>query len=292
MHVFFKRNIIDNVGFLNKIIRKNKIDVIYNHFCETKILIAVDIVRVLNPQAKVVEHFHNHYNNFDSPLKKLAKKIIYSEDKHIGCSKGVAESLPFKKDKVFYATNGIYFPRLDSYEKIEIAQKGDFAILMLGRPYHRKGIDLAIRAIKKLNNPKIKLFISLSAGRGEFEKEMIADFGEVPNFATILEPRNDIATYYRNADLFISAAREEGFCYAIPEAMYCGMPVISSDIDGIPRDIPDLMLFESENVDELSEAIKGVYEGKNKFDKKNVKKYLEDNYSADAWAEKVLEILL
>ena len=108
---------------------------------------------------------------------------------------------------------------------------------------------------------------------------------------TILEPRNDIATYYRNADLFISAAREEGFCYAIPEAMYCGTLVISSDIDGIPRDIPDLILFESENVDELSEAIEGVYSKKYKFDKKNVKKYLEDNYSVDAWAKKILEIL-
>ena len=101
----------------------------------------------------------------------------------------------------------------------------------------------------------------------------------------------DIAAYYRNADLFISVAMEEGFCYAIPEAMYCGTPVISSNIDGIPCDIPDLILFESENSDELSGAIKTVYDKKYKFDKKKVKKYLEDNYSADMWAKKVLEIL-
>ena len=91
--------------------------------------------------------------------------------------------------------------------------------------------------------------------------------------------------------MFISAAREEGFCYAIPEAMYCGTPVISSDIDGTPRDIPDLMLFESKNVDGLSEVIEAVYGKENKFDKKKVKKNLEDNYSADAWAERVVEIL-
>lgn len=217
--------------------------------------------------------------------------MIYSADLYIGCSKSVAEKLPFKKSKCRYATNAIYLPRLDDYEKVKLGKKDDFVVLMFGRPYERKGVDLAIKAIQKLDNPKIKLVISLSVLREEFEATMRADFGEIPEFVEIVPPRNDIGSYYHAANLFISPAREEGFCNAIPESMYCGTPCISSDIDGIPREIPDLILFKSEDVDELSKDIKLVYDGKNRFDTKMVKKYVEDNFSVTEWARKIEKIL-
>ena len=62
-----------------------------------------------------------------------------------------------------------------------------------------------IWAIKKLDNPKIKLFISLSTLRDGFEKEMIVDFSKIPSFLTVLEPRNDIAAYYRSDFIYFGS---------------------------------------------------------------------------------------
>lgn len=289
--VYFRRRILDDVHVLNKFIRDKKIDIIYTHFCQKELMLTIKLVKMMNPRIKVVEHLRNHFDTSKNPIKRTLQRIIYSADLYIGCSESVAKKLPFKQEKCRYATNAIYLPRLDEGRKAKLAEKGEFVVLMFGRPYYRKGVDLAIWAIRKLNNPKIKLVISLSALRNEFEKEIEAEFGEIPDFVEIVPPRNDIGSYYRAANVFISPSREEGFCNAIPESMYCGTPCISSDIEGIPRDIPDLILFENEDVDALSKDIKLVLDGKNKFEAGKVKNYIEDNFSVVKWAEKISDIL-
>lgn len=291
--VYFRRNVFSfrEVFAISDFVRKKKIGVIYTHFCQKKMMLTLKLVKMLNPKVKIVEHLRNHFNTAKNPIRRTLQHMVYSADLYIGCSKSVAEKLPFKKSKCRFATNAIYLPRLDEYEKVKLVGKSDFVVLMFGRPYERKGVDLAIKAIQKLDNPKIKLVISLSVLRDEFEAEIRKDFGEIPDFVEIVPPRNDIGSYYHAANLFISPAREEGFCNAIPESMYCGIPCISSDIDGIPREIPDLILFKSEDIDQLSKDIELVYEGKNKFDAKKVKKYIEENFSVTEWAEKISKML-
>lgn len=289
--VYFKRHILQDAMTISRFVREKKIEVIYAHFCEKELMLMLKLVKMMNPRVKIVEHLRNHFDAAKNPIKRILKRMIYSADLYIGCSKSVAEKLPFKKTKCRYATNAIYLPRLDEYEKVELAGKGDFVVLMFGRPYYRKGVDLAIKAIQELENPKIKLVISLSVLRKEFEAEIRKDFGEIPEFVKIVPPRNDIGSYYHAANLFISPAREEGFCNAIPESMYCGIPCISSDIDGIPREIPDLILFKSKDFKQLSRDIKLVYDKKNKFDAKKVKKYVEDNFSVTEWAKKISKML-
>ena len=50
--------------------------------------------------------------------------------------------------------------------------------------------------------------------------------------------REDIADYYRAADLFILPSKQEGLPVALMEAMASGLPVIASDIRGC-RDLID-----------------------------------------------------
>src|SRR5437879_9500126 len=98
----------------------------------------------------------------------------------------------------------------------------------------------------------ISLLLSLSINREVIESKIRERFEQVPQWLTILDPRDDIASYYKLSDYFISASREEGFCNALVEAAYCGRPIITSDIPGPQSlNIPHTYKFTSENVAEL-----------------------------------------
>lgn len=287
--LFLEEDILKNIRILNKLIKEKNIDIMYSHFCLPKTQLAIKISRILNRKIKLMQHFHNHYDLPDNFLKKIVFKFIFKGDINIGCSEDVAKSIPYKNKT--YVTNAIDFSRLNDYENIKLADDDKFIILMFGYTYERKGVDLAIKAISRLKNNKIILAISISKNPEEFKQCIIKDFGKIPDFVQILEPRNDIATYYKASNLFLSAAREEGFCYAIVESMYCGTPCICTKLAGQPNEIPDLITVESENVEQLSKAIKLVLDMKNKFSEKLVKKYIINIYGIDNWVYEVKKVM-
>lgn len=286
---YLENNIQNNIKIISNIIDDKKIDIVYSHFCLPKTQLAVKISTTLNKKVKLFQHFHNHYEAPKEFFKKYIFKWIFNGDLNIGCSEDVAKSLPFKEKKVTFVTNAIDFSRLDKYENIKLDTENKFIVLMFGYTYYRKGVDLAIKAISKLNNENIVLAISVSKNVDEFKQNIIDDFGEVPKFVKILEPRNDIATYYKASNLFLSAAREEGFCYAIVESMYCGTPCICTKLQGQPNEIPDLITVQKEDIDSLAININRVISNENRFNYENIKKYLIKNYGIDSWSNKIIE---
>lgn len=274
---------------LNKFIKAKKINIIYSHFCLPRTQLIVKMMALKNRNVRLYQHFHNHFALPNNIFKRTIFKYIYEGDVNIGCSADVANTLPYKNST--YATNAIDFARLEYYEPYNIAEKNQFIILMFGYTYYRKGVDLAIRAISKLNNKDIILAISVSKNVSEFKNNIKKDFGKIPSFVKILEPRNDIATYYKASNLFLSAAREEGFCYAIVESMYCGLPCVCTDLPGQPNDIPNLVKVPKENVDALSEKINLFINNKVDFNEEKTKKYIIQTYAIDNWVKNVKRIL-
>lgn len=80
--------------------------------------------------------------------------------------------------------------------------------------------------------------------------------GEMPAWVQLLPPREDIATYYNAADVFLSASRTEAFSYCLVEAAYCRPMLVSSDIPG-PNDlrISGMQLFPTKDADALSDVL-------------------------------------
>lgn len=277
---------------LKNIIKKENITIMYSHFCRHKTQFAVKVTRIFNHKIKLVSHFHNHCKVNGNIIKRSFMKVaykLYEGDLNIGCSESVMESMPYKKSKTTYVDNAINFERLDNYRDINIPKCNDksFVVLMFGFDYYRKGVDLAIKAIKELNDPNIILAISLASNKEKAENNIKKEFGDIPEFVIFLEPINDIATYYHKADLFLSAAREEGFCYSIVEAAYCKTKILSSNIPGVPKDIPGEYIFESDNYKDLTEKINNIYGNRSNGKTEYAKEFVQKKYNINHWADEI-----
>jgi glycosyltransferase involved in cell wall biosynthesis len=69
---------------------------------------------------------------------------------------------------------------------------------------------------------------------------------------------DDVAALFRAADVFVSAAREEGYSFAVGEAMACGLPVVGSDIPGTAHfwPAPGFLRYPVEDRDALASRLR------------------------------------
>ncbi len=285
---FFKSQII-----LSRILKDT--DVVHTHFIDMKQMILLRVVRLFSKtNCKVIHHIHNHYESSANIIKRNLKKISLKNDLLLACGIGVYDSIKKAglKNNLDFIDNGIDFKRLDKFNKYSL-DKEKFNILMFGFDYKRKGVDLAIKSCHILVNKgfNIQLNISLSRNKEFVENEIKKMFSSIPSWISILSPRNDIATYYRNMDLFISPSREEGLCYSLIEAAYCDCLIVASNISGQNElSIDEIIWCQKENIDDLCSKIKYVMSLddstiKNMLDRQ--KKCVIDKYSIQRWVDDI-----
>ena len=75
------------------------------------------------------------------------------------------------------------------------------------------------------------------AGDGEMMGEMrgILDKSELGRDVRYLGLRNDVESFLPEADLLLMSSRAESFCLAALEAMACGVPVLATNVGGLPE---------------------------------------------------------
>ena len=115
----------------------------------------------------------------------------------------------------------------------------DILVLQPTRIVHRKGIETTIELIRRLDDPRVKLVISHSAGdEGSAYAERVADYAALLGVEVILADRligagSDVDTRrfsiwdaYREADLVTYPSTYEGFGNAFLEAVYHRKPIL------------------------------------------------------------------
>jgi len=293
---------IHDVRLMIQIIKRHNVGIIHTHFGGIKDILLTKLLKIVKPSLMDIIHHHNHYNKSNSAFKEVLKKIVMHGSIHIACSKDVSVNLiesGFKQKTVYTAENAIDFTRLDNYEPVakeSLGIKGDDKMfLMFGFDYLRKGVDIVVHAMQPLaGDKKIVLGIVLSTNK-ELVKGRLTEIlgGSIPDWIKLLPPRDDIATYYKIADCFISASREEGFCYSVIEAIYAGCQTIQSKIRGHRFDIPNCKIFESESIDGLRECILGILNESRKIKEEinaEQKDYVIKKYRLDNWVDKIIDV--
>ena len=223
-------------------------------------------------RVRTVLHLHNHIILPRNPLLRLPHKLYFrSVSRFVCCSESVAAHLiadGISKERVRVAENAIAFERLDHYDTSVRASlplpEGAKLALMFGYNFEVKGVDLAVEAVRLLREREhlpIVLAVALSSNLESVRARILAQLGisELPDWILLLPPREDVGSYYRMADVFLSPSRQEGFCYALVEAAYCRTPVLASAIDA-QKDLalPKNAFFAPEDAGALSSAMHRV----------------------------------
>lgn len=108
----------------------------------------------------------------------------------------------------------------------------DVLVLSVGELQVRKNHEPIIRAIASLNDPKIKYII---CGRGELLEYLktLSKELKIENQIQFLGHRYDIGEILKVSDIFAHPSKREGLGIAALEAMAVGLPLVTSNIQGI-----------------------------------------------------------
>ncbi len=180
--------------------------------------------------------------------KLFIHRVLKAADVIIATTKSYAEESPFLRgylDKIVVIPNGINIDEVttklskhESRERLKL-QDDINIILFFGSLVEYKGPDILIKAFKlvKKEFPSVKLIF---AGRGHMVSRLKAmakqmDLADDIIFAGFVEDENK-PLYYKAADIFClpSTTMAESFGIVNLEAMAAGLPVVSSNLGGIP----------------------------------------------------------
>lgn len=277
---------------LREIIKIENIQIIHTHFLVYNYALFI-AKHTFAKKIKIIAHIHNQFvipKTKSAPIKKFVMEHSY--DVIIGVSKSVADGLnrQIQHKNINYIDNAICFSRLDTFEKISLRDhENQKVVLMAGWPALVKGVDIAAKAISELRNDgnDIKLCIMQSGDFEQTRRCVTEAIGSYPDWVEILPPREDVATYYNAADIFLSASRTEAFSYCLVEAAYCEPMLITSNVPG-PNDlrIDGMERFVSGDVVDLSKKIEKLLHLEKMFHirKDNVKQL----YALKKWTESII----
>ena len=178
--------------------------------------------------------------------------------------------------KIKFQTMGIddyYFEAADknkSRKKLNWP-KNKKIILFVGRLIPSKGIEYLLDAMKDLKDIELKII-----GWGEQEKyEKYAKEKKLDNVKFLGSIFNrDKLPYLSAADAFILPSCKEGASVSVMEAMARDLPIVTTDIGGMPLMVhngKEGIVIKQRSSEEIVKGIKEIL----KWKKKNIKKYAE-----------------
>jgi glycosyltransferase involved in cell wall biosynthesis len=107
-----------------------------------------------------------------------------------------------------------------------------FLLLSVGELNENKNHQIILKALAKINNPKIHYAIAGVGDKKEYLLELADELG-VSGQLHLLGYRNDIPQLNAAADIFCFPSYREGLGLGAIEAMACGLPLITSNVHGI-----------------------------------------------------------
>jgi len=250
----------------------------------------------------VVLHCHNPTNiRFNNLNRFAASKVLTVSKNHLNDMKNV-ERVKHKCDVLYNTLNPDIFANGHSIRSELNIAKDEIVIGTIAQICHRKGVDIFVDCAKKLleKHRNLRFIVIGPPGKGEdnYVQEINnslnnTTYGDKINF---LGSRKDIPDLLATMDIFSLPTRAEPFGMVITEAMAASIPVVASEIGGIPEILSSEkygFLVKNINSDHFFNVINSILEsndlgkevginGKNsligRFDEASIKRKIVEIY--------------
>lgn len=143
-----------------------------------------------------------------------------------------------------------------------------FTLLMVCRLEKEKNIETVLQAIKNLDVKDVGLCIVGDGSQKDYLEKTAQNMG-ISNKIFFAGWKNNLAPYYKMADVFISSSWYEGYGISTMEAAYFGKPIILSDTglvgfspDGF-KDPESAFVCDAKDPECFGHNILKIYENKN-----------------------------
>jgi L-malate glycosyltransferase len=202
-------------------------------------------------------------------LLENGKKELRSLVDHIDLAVGVSEFNRLELQEMGFKNTDVLPIIMDFHEysspngKLLSKYDDDFVnLLFVGRvtPHKRQEDIIKVFYYYKLINPKSRLFLAGSYEGCEiysdYLKKLIQDLNLKDVHLLGKISFNDLISYYKLADIFISMSEHEGFCVPMLESMYFEVPIIAYKSTAIPFTLENTgILVNEKNYCEIAEMV-------------------------------------
>ena len=145
----------------------------------------------------------------------------------------------FRCDRVEYIHGiGINTDRLTPGEnqnniRVELGLEDNaFLVLSVGELNENKNQKVILKAVAKLDDASIHYILCGKGDQMENLQTLTREFG-LENNVHFLGYRTDVVDICAQADVYVMPSKREGLPVASLEAMYCGLPLVTSNIRGL-----------------------------------------------------------
>jgi glycosyltransferase involved in cell wall biosynthesis len=217
-----------------KILKRNKIKVAIG-FMTTANVYAVVASKRLGIKSVISERIHPEYETI-SKIWLILKKFFYPKSNQL-----IVQTTAIKS----YFEDFISNDRLEIIKNPlapELIQKRDLfktkerLILNVGRLDNQKNQDLLIKAFANVPNENWKLIL-IGEGSNRTEYTNLINKLNLQEQVLLKGNINYVEDYYNTASLFVFTSKYEGYPNALTEAMYFGIPCISTDCPSGPAEL-------------------------------------------------------
>ena len=257
-----------------RIIRERKIDIV--HCQRHKPTVYGTLAAYLTGKnVKVISHVRG-LNRTRNLRRRLLNRVLFRRiTSIIAVSNGVREDIVMSnsaavREKVVTVYNGINvelfvdckLTRRQARTRLGLPENGGTVYGTVGRLVETKGQEVLLKAFAKMYGKCAESWLLLAgAGRLEPDLRALATDLNIHERVIFLGFRADIPEILKAYDVFVLPSMAEGLPGALLEAMATGIPVIASQVGGVPEILnsPGLgVMVSPSSVDELAAAMEQV----------------------------------
>ena len=259
---------------LRSFLKKEKVDIVHVHLFDPSIVGLLAGVLAGTKYRVMTRHYSDYHTRInktwhvllDKMCNKLSQKIT-GVSEHTTNHVVQIENTPAEKVVTIY--NGIDFERVktssDDFKtriRQEFNAEDKTLILTTGRLHYEKGYPYLFKAVPMLKKALKKPFVWIIAGKGspELEQEFRREVTNLgcDDVVKFIGFRKDIPDLMSTADVFVLPSVAEAFGVVFAEALYLGVPIVATNIGGIPEIITngvDGILIPAENSQAIADTL-------------------------------------